>query len=345
MEPLISIVIPSFNRAHSLAQSIESALAQDYPNLEIIVCDNASTDATPSLVGKYVNDPRFRSVRNDRNIGLVANFRMALGLVNGVFFLYLGDDDYLTDMQFVTKAVRLIRQRPDVVMVYANGQVLNEDTGHMTELRLPFRTFEDGKTIFLSRGTVRPLDFTLCNVLFRTDVARGLKPFQNEKNLSADSELFLNMCLHGPVAVVHDPASLYRMHPGSMTFAIAKDAELLVNNIDHLAEPHRMAKTLGVLSDAELREWENRLVLPELKSTLLSLLQLHPKHFQAGLRSLTDRHAELLGKIMRNPAFRLRLFIAGTSRMLYYCCYPSYRREVSRRKKMRMKTAQKDGKP
>lgn len=344
VEPLISIVVPTFNRAHYLVQTIESALAQDYAKLEVLVCDNASTDSTPELAEKYTSNPRFRYVRNDRNIGLVANFRKAIGLVNGDFFLYLGDDDYLTDARFVTKAVSLVRERPDVVMVYANGQVLNADTGQMTGLRLPFRTIEDGKTIFLSRGTVRPIDFTLCNVLFRTDAARRLKPFQNEKNLSADSELFLKMCLLGPVAVIHDSVSLYRMHPGSVTFAIARDAELLTNNVDHLVEPYRLARSLGVFSDAELRAWENRLVLPELKNTLLTLVLLHRGHFQNGFRSLTDRHGELVGKIMRSPAFRLRLFIAGTSRMLYFFCYPAYRREVARQKKrLKRKAAQRDG--
>jgi glycosyltransferase involved in cell wall biosynthesis len=344
MDPKITVIIPTFNRAHCLSESIESALAQEYPHLEVIVCDNASTDSTPGLVRKYLNDTRFRYERNDRNIGLVANFRKAIGLVNGDFFMYLGDDDYLTDTRFVTKAVRLVRERPDIVMVYANGQVLNADTGQMTPLHLPFQTIEDGKVIFLSRGTVRPIDFILCNVLFRTDVARGLKPFRNEKNLSADSELFLKMCLQGPVAVIHDFVSLYRMHPGSVTFAIARDADLLVNNVDYLVGPYRLARDLGVLSEAELRDWEKRLVLPELKSTLLALILLHRDRFRIGLRSLTDRHGELIGKIMRHPAFRLRLFIAGTSRTLYYCCYPSYRREVARQKKrLRSKSVQRDG--
>lgn len=343
-ELLISIVVPTFNRAHYLDQAIKSALVQDHPALEVVVCDNASTDRTREVVEAYVPDPRFRYVRNERNIGLVANFRKALGLVRGSFFLYLSDDDHLTDAAFLGKAARLIRERPDIVMVYADSEVLNEDTGEVTRLRLPFDTFEDGRSVFLSRGTVRPIDFTLCNVLFRTDTARSLVPFQNEKNLSADSELFLKMCQMGTVAIVHDPVSLYRMHPGSMTETIAGDAELLINNVDHLAEPYRLAAERGRFSADELRRWEERLVLPEFRRTLLTLMLQHRTRYADGLRSLKQRHGGLVEKIMHDRSFRLRLFCAGTSRLLYYLCYPSYRREVARRRRrQRIRSMQKGG--
>ena len=58
--PKVSIMIPTYNRAHYLVDAIDSSLAQDYPNFEVIVSDNASTDGTLNVVRKYKADPRFR---------------------------------------------------------------------------------------------------------------------------------------------------------------------------------------------------------------------------------------------------------------------------------------------
>ena len=94
--PKVSIMIPTYNRAHFLAEAIESALMQDYPNLEVIVSDNASTDNTRECVQRYLTDPRFRYYRNDENLGSSANYeRLLYEYAAGVYGQYLTDDDVL----------------------------------------------------------------------------------------------------------------------------------------------------------------------------------------------------------------------------------------------------------
>lgn len=72
MRPHVTIIIPTFNRAPLLAEAIDSALEQTYPNLDVLVVDDGSTDETPGLLRRYVEDPRLQVVRLERNLGVTA---------------------------------------------------------------------------------------------------------------------------------------------------------------------------------------------------------------------------------------------------------------------------------
>ncbi len=78
MNPKVTVLIPTFNRARHLRQAIESALRQDYTTLEVIVSDNASTDDTGDVVGQFTADRRLCYHRNDTNLGMIANWRQAM---------------------------------------------------------------------------------------------------------------------------------------------------------------------------------------------------------------------------------------------------------------------------
>ena len=92
--PQISILIPTYNRAGYLAEAIESALDQDYPNLEVIVSDNASTDGTEKWIQRYSADSRFRYFRNETNLGSGPNYRKLLYVyATGEYGHFLTDDD------------------------------------------------------------------------------------------------------------------------------------------------------------------------------------------------------------------------------------------------------------
>lgn len=107
--PKVSIMIPTYNRAKFLVEAIDSALAQDYPDIEVIVSDNASSDNTSEIVKPYLSDKRFRYFRNDENIGLEANWKKLLyEYATGNFGKLLNDDDYLIDNTHISKAVAIM---------------------------------------------------------------------------------------------------------------------------------------------------------------------------------------------------------------------------------------------
>ena len=73
--PLVSIIITSYNRADLVGKAIGSAIEQDYPNLEIIITDNCSTDESEKVIREYIHDKRVKYSRNETNIGHVAQFQ------------------------------------------------------------------------------------------------------------------------------------------------------------------------------------------------------------------------------------------------------------------------------
>ncbi|HEY0665073.1 MAG TPA: glycosyltransferase [Gallionella sp.] len=239
----ISVVIPTYNRAAYLDQAITSVLSQTNADFEVVISDNCSQDETVAVVSRYLADPRVRYYRNEQNIGMVRNWHKAVfELAVGEWFMLLSDDDYLVDPEYLAKASRLIEGDSSLVMVYAGGYLLDENTGRKETLNLPFAGIVDGVDVFVSRNTVKPLDFTLCNVVFNRKLARELNGFSNPDNLSCDSELFLKMAILGHVGVINEPVSVYRFHSGNLLKKIIRSPDLMYGNMEHLVSPYLFAR-------------------------------------------------------------------------------------------------------
>lgn len=121
----VSIIIPTYNRPTYLREALESALAQTYEDLEILVFDDASTDSTPQLVREYLSDPRLSYVRQPMNVGPNRNWRAGMAAVTGAFFCILADDDRLHPT-FVERLVRPLAEDPDAVLAFSDHWVVDE---------------------------------------------------------------------------------------------------------------------------------------------------------------------------------------------------------------------------
>jgi len=110
--PRFTIGIPTYNRAELLPQALESALGQTYPDVEVLVCDNASEDHTAEVVKRYGDRVRYH--RNPTNIGMYPNFAKAIELASGEYFSLLQDDD-LIHRDFVRRALEGFARADDIV--------------------------------------------------------------------------------------------------------------------------------------------------------------------------------------------------------------------------------------
>ena len=304
--PRISILIPTFNRAGMLSAAVASALAQTWENLEVLVSDNASTDATPQTMAAFTTDPRLSYHRNPVNVGLVANWRQLLDRASGDYFLLLSDDDELLVPTYLATAAALIQAHPDLALVYANGCILDTRTGERRELCLPFQGVQPGGRIFASRDRVRPQDFTLCNVLFNRSLALQVDAFANPHNLCCDSELFLCLCLLGRVAVVEDEVSLYRMHSGNLIDTVGWDYDLLTQTMEMYFRPHALALERGGLTSEERHAFEE-VLWRALRKTLLEVAQKHPGRYGECLAWLRRDHPAVLRQARSSLKFWRKL--------------------------------------
>ena len=110
--PLISIGIPTFNRNRGICRALESVWRQCYPNLEIIVSDNCSSDNTHEVLLKMQRGhPEMKCYRQEKNIGMISNFEFVLRAATGKYFMWVADDDILED-DVLFKYVAFLESHP-----------------------------------------------------------------------------------------------------------------------------------------------------------------------------------------------------------------------------------------
>lgn len=213
--PLVSIGIPTYNRADGyLRECIDSAVNQTYPNIEIIISDNSSTDGTTELVTAYT-DPRVRYFRHSKNIGANNNFNYCLEKANGDYFLLLHDDD-LIDNDFIETCMKAADHKKGIGLIRtgtrlidSHGQPVKQMPNHVSSL-----STEDFFLGWFKNQTA----LYLCSTLFNTKYLKGIGGFNSRHNLFQDVVAEVQLAAsHGRVDVTDVKAS-FRKHEGEMTF-------------------------------------------------------------------------------------------------------------------------------
>jgi glycosyltransferase involved in cell wall biosynthesis len=124
--PRVSIGLPVYNGANYLAEAIEAILAQTFTDIELIISDNASTDATPAIIEKYMaQDSRVRSYRHPVNVGIASNFEKTLELARGDYFRYHSHDDLCTPTSLEV-CVKVLDAHADVVLAFPETEYIEE---------------------------------------------------------------------------------------------------------------------------------------------------------------------------------------------------------------------------
>ena len=123
--PLVSICVPTYNRAGLLRQSLQTICVQDYAPLEILISDNSSEDETEAVCRDFERaDPRIRYVRQSRNIGMHANHNFCIEESRGDFLCFFHDDD-LYQPQIIKQSAVFLQQYPEVGVVCPDWELIN----------------------------------------------------------------------------------------------------------------------------------------------------------------------------------------------------------------------------
>ena len=131
--PLVSIGLPVFNGEMYIRSALDSLLGQRYRNIEIIVCDNASTDATGDILNEYMEkDDRIKYYRHSENLGAAKNYNVSFEKSNGKYFKWAAHDDVL-DVQYIERCVHELEKDDNVVLVHPRTSQIDGNgdfTGH-----------------------------------------------------------------------------------------------------------------------------------------------------------------------------------------------------------------------
>jgi glycosyltransferase involved in cell wall biosynthesis len=213
-EPLVSICIPTYNRAGMIGRAIESALGQTYRNIEVIVVDNASIDNTEAVVAEFT-DERFSYIKNERNLGLFGNFNRCIELATGKYLHILHSDDYI-DPDFTLRCVSFFQEHPSVVMTSTGACIVNE--GFKKNL-----IFSDTDIVYAAPEGFRRLlntrSYITCpSVMVLRDMYQEVGLFSLEYPYSSDFYQWLRIARCHDIGYVSGVCVFYRMGEHSETY-------------------------------------------------------------------------------------------------------------------------------
>jgi hypothetical protein len=155
-KPVVSVGIPTYNRAKQLERAVRSVLAQDHADLEVIVSDDASSDETPSVgAALAAGDERVRFVSQPANLGHASNYDWVLRAARGEYFMWLSDDDWL-EPRYVSECLAALRADAGTVLVCGRARYLREGAEPVDERPIDLLASSPGQRVvrYFSRVSV-----------------------------------------------------------------------------------------------------------------------------------------------------------------------------------------------
>lgn len=248
----VTIMIPTYNQSKYLAQAIESALNQDYPNLEVVVSDDASTDDTVDIVSRYLSDPRLTYYKNEVNLGRVRNYRKTLvERANGKYVLNLDGDDWLVNNSYISKAVAILDD-DEIAMVFGKQNSFVEETGTVIQALqrgAGLANVMDGNELFLKYYQISVPH--LSTVFRRLDAVR-IGCYTSD-TIGSDSEAIKRLILGNKVGFINEVAGVWRLH--SSNASGNQRAEQVLGNLEEIESSYRYALSRGIFTRRTLDSW------------------------------------------------------------------------------------------
>ena len=214
-DPTVSIGLPVYNGEKYLREAVDSLLGQTFPDIELIISDNASTDQTADICREYMErDSRVSYHRNEANLGLAANYNRVVELARGRYFKWASAND-ICEPEMIAECVKVLEAQSDVVLCYPRTVLFDEQSSTEYE-------YEDGLNLSQEsppervKGLVASLKLNnAMNGLIRLEALRRtdcIAPF-----VASDVNLMVELSLLGKFHEVPEPLFRRRMHPKEAT--------------------------------------------------------------------------------------------------------------------------------
>lgn len=281
MSPLVSILVPVFNRESIIEETLRSALCQTYPNIEVVIFDNASTDNTWEVIKNVAStDSRVKAFRNEVNIGPVRNWLRCVEEAAGEYGKILWSDD-LISADFLEKCMPLMVA--GTAFVYSGVKIFTDEPEKGTPSYFIGRTGHYPSSKYVSYAMLsRDVPVSPGCAVFRMKDIRSNLLLNVENRVGSDFSmhaigndllLFLLTAKDYPrFGFVNQPLSFFRSHSGSITVS-SRDGKI----------PLHYALARAYYAE---RYCEN--MLGESVVNVWLLLKKYPAHKKYGFNSFRD---------------------------------------------------------
>lgn len=231
-KPLVSISIPAYNSASTIARTIESILAQTYTNLEINVIDDRSGDNTLEVVEAF-DDPRIRIIRNEENLGMTGNWTKCIQVAGGEFVKLVCADDLL-DATAIEEEMDAMLANPTVNMVESDTRLVDihgKKTGEFR--RYKAAGLVSGKKVAKTSVIWNNFFGAPVNNLIRKSVFEKVGLFDSDFTYILDFEMWTRIACAGDVYIIHKLLNSFTIRNDSNT------GNLIGNDRKTYVEEHR----------------------------------------------------------------------------------------------------------
>jgi glycosyltransferase involved in cell wall biosynthesis len=216
--PLVSVLIPVFNGESFLAECLESILAQDLGDYELLISDDGSTDGSAALIQRYAaRDSRIRWWRNPRNLGIGGNFNACLKAARGEFLKYVLQDDKLLRPSALRQMVTTLENDPSVSLVASASQLIDAQSRPI-QARNSFGQsgVREGKEIIVHclKENANVIGEPSLALFRKSQAARG---FDDQLKQLLDLEMWFHLLEQGRFAFIAEPLCAFRQHPAQFT--------------------------------------------------------------------------------------------------------------------------------
>ncbi len=231
----VSIMMPAYNAELFIAEAIESVISQDYPNIQLVICDDASTDNTPQIIADYHRNypEKIVAILNKKNLGVTNNCNRALDSCDGTYIaLFAGDDVMLPGK--LSAQVALLEQHPDAALCYHPVEIFESKTNKILLVtdQNPKKNIRSYQDIMLKGGIPGG-----CSIVLRA-TAMPVSKYDKRLKTVSDWLFFIEVALSGSVVKLDKTYARYRKHENGLS---QKTFELLDESLyalDLLVDKH-----------------------------------------------------------------------------------------------------------
>lgn len=213
----VSICIPTYNYGNYIAETIESVLAQNFTDFELLIIDDCSSDQTVQIVEPYAKqDSRIRFIVNTVNLGMVENWNSCLEQAKGEYIKFVFGDDLLASPNALELMIALLDGDKSISLVCSSRNIIDEYS-HVTKIESHFNTGTMPGTDVINHCLMKQWNIIgePSVVMFRKCQAkRGFKTIYKQ---IVDLEMWFHLLEQGSFAYINEPLCSFRIHGQQQT--------------------------------------------------------------------------------------------------------------------------------